>query len=186
MKKLLAVAAVATLCFLRIPNAKAESVVVSSNPLWTDTTMSLQIGDSVTITASGSWQFDYVSGSVGPDGMYREVALYDLFYSGAFQGALIAFVGTDPYQGHWGNGSFFPQAAGYWNIGSSAQFTSDKAGELWLGFNDDAVSAEPWTDNYGSVTAEISVAPVPEPSGFALALLGIVTLFGARRLRRSL
>ncbi|HUI07740.1 MAG TPA: hypothetical protein VL486_12125, partial [Verrucomicrobiae bacterium] len=152
MKSQLAVATVvAMLCLLGIPNVKAESLAVSSNPLWTDTTLSLQIGDSVTITASGSWQFDYVHGSCGPDGMYVEENLYDRFYSGALQGALVAYVGPDPYQGHWGDESFFPQATGYWNIGSSAQFTSDKDGELWLGFNDDAVSAQPWTDNSGSV-----------------------------------
>jgi hypothetical protein len=82
--------------------------------------------------------------------------MYDLFLYSANHGELIAYIGSDPYQGHWGDGSFFPQQTGYWAIGSSGQFTSNKNGELWLGFNDDAVS-EVIGDNAGSVTADITV-----------------------------
>jgi hypothetical protein len=170
MKRLLALAAVAAvLSFLGSANAQTLTLVVPANPLWTPTAISLNTGDAVSITASGSWRGSLNPPWTGPDGLAQDGwANYNLFMFGTNWGSLIAFVGPDPYQGHWGDGSFFPQTNGYWYIGSSAQFTSDKTGELWLGFNDDAVSKEIF-DNQGSVTAQIVV---PEPSTVILALLG--------------
>ena len=63
--------------------------------------------------------------------------------------SLIAFVGPNPYYWgtnyEWGNTSYFPQGAstnGYWPVGNAGgQFTNKgPAGELWFGFNDDAVT----------------------------------------------
>jgi Abnormal spindle-like microcephaly-assoc'd, ASPM-SPD-2-Hydin len=71
-------------------------------------------------------------------------------------GRLIGFVGTDPYQGQWGNGSFFPQTSGYVSVGSGQTFIAPYAGELWLGFSDDAVGFNVG-DNSGQVMATITV-----------------------------
>jgi hypothetical protein len=174
MKKLVTICVV--LSFLGISNAQALTVVVPANPLWTDTLLSLTNGDIVTITASGSWAWDSTHWS-GPDGDQGSPADGDEFLVGSVnKGSLLAFVGSDPYQSHWGDGSFFPQTSGYWNIGSSAQFTSDKTGELWLGFNDDAVSKNIY-DNGGSVTALV----IPEPATICLLGLGALGLLRKRR-----
>ena len=85
-------------------------------------------------------------------------------------------MGSDPLQGHWGDAGFFPQSTGYLDVGSSLQFNSASNGELWLGFNDDAVS-ENVGDNSGSVTAVITT--VPEPASGLLALLGGAVLLAA-------
>jgi hypothetical protein len=164
---------------LQTAQATTLTLNISPNPLWTDTGIYLSIGSSVSATASGSWtpSTDYPWLLCGPDGVSLE-GWTDGFMLGANTGALIAYVGSDPYQGHWGDSTFFPQAAGYWLIGSSGQFNSPYAGELWLGFNDDAQSMLVG-DNAGSVIAEVTV--VPEPSVLAV---GVLTLVGALTLRR--
>jgi len=163
------------LCLLQTTNATTLTLNVPANPLWTDTGIYLSIADTVVATASGSWSPS--NGNFGPDGFFGENWL-DGFMQGANIAALIAYVGSDPYQGHWGDNTFFPQATGYWLIGSSGQVTSPYAGELWLGFNDDAESMLVG-DNSGSVIAEITV--VPEPSVFAFGILNVVGMLTLRR-----
>jgi len=107
------------------------TVVVPANPLWTDTLLNLANGDIVTITASGVWswgenRWHYPEGE--PTWSYPNT--WDRFLCQAHHGELIAFVGLDPYQEHWGDGNFFPQTTWYWIIGRSSQFTSDKTGKL--------------------------------------------------------
>src|SRR5436190_4111609 len=142
-----------------ISNAQAQTtVVVSSNPLWTPTGITLSSGDTVTITASGSWSRDGVNFS-GPDGLPSGPLAFDEFqnFDANDHGRLIGFIGPDPYQGHQRTGSgFFPQPTGYISVGSSTTFTASTSGPLWLGFNDDAQSAFTF-DNVGSVTAVVSV-----------------------------
>jgi hypothetical protein len=185
MKRLMAMAiVVAVVNVLGVSYTEGSSVVVTASSLWTDTGLTLSIGDAVTITASGTWRYSS-DPAVGPDGVSLPAGAYDVFYSAALHGALIGFIGADPYQGHWGDGSFFPQATGYLNIGSNAQFSSNTAGKLWLGQNDDAVT-EAVYDNSGSLTSQISVAPVPEPTTWSLLALGVGALLGGRRLRRRL
>jgi hypothetical protein len=167
------------ICLLQTTNAATLSLTVSANPLWTDTGIYVSIGQSITATASGSWNpWTGVLSPCGPDGAPTAPDWDDSFLLGANSAALIAYVGTDPLQGHWGDRSFFPRATGYWVIGSSGGFTSPVAGELWLGFNDDAVNQQTW-DNSGSVMAQITV--VPEPSAFVLAGLGAAALMFCRR-----
>lgn len=126
---------------------------VLAHPLWTDLGLVVENGSLVTTTASGFWNWGTNRSAFGPDGDSNSpYPFWDLFCSKARQGALIAYVGPDPFQGHWGDSNFFPRATGYWSIGSSNQFITDRTGELWLGFNDDAVSQNNW-DNSGLVTA---------------------------------
>jgi hypothetical protein len=155
----------------------AITVVVPSNPLWTDTSIVLSQGTSVTVTASGTWS-GYFGGSpvlLGPDGEVNGPVPSDEFFSGANKAELIGFIGTDPYQGHFGDGSFFPQSSGYLAIGSSASFIALKSGKFWLGFNDDAVSGGVG-DNLGFVTANITA--VPEAGSLLLLGWGLAALGG--------
>jgi hypothetical protein len=170
----------AVLSLMCVASAQALQVYVPAESLWTDTRITLSRGDTVAVTASGTWCWKVEW--VGPNGVYDGTV--DTFLNDGTHGELIAFVGPDPYQGHWGDGNFFPQAAGYWGIGGSGQFISLTAGELWLGINDDAVT-EATSDNSGFVVANISVVPVPEPGAFHLALLGGV-LGGYRSIRRRI
>jgi PKD repeat protein len=143
-----------------ITHASTYNINVSANPLWTDTGVKVVKGQVVSIKASGTWNTG--NGKCDPDG--EDTTHSDLFITSdapSKHGELIAFIGsqsTDPYQGHWGNNSFFPQpaGAGYWAIGSNATFTVDRDGELWLGINDDAITKN-IGDNTGSLAALIKV-----------------------------
>lgn len=173
--------------FVSIGVADAStSVTVTANPLWTDTGLAITNGQMVSITATGSWTTG-IGGSVGPDGDGSPCCNWDLFLMNppAAHGELIAFVGPDPYQGHWGDGSFFPQpiGAGYWAIGSSASFTSDRNGELWLGINDDAVS-KATGDNGGMQATIITSRNIPEFPTVAVpvvSVIGLLFIFGRRK-----
>jgi hypothetical protein len=132
-------------------------VVVSANPLWTDTGIALSAGQYAAISASGTWC--WTGGCNGPDGSSDFVSLeYDefQFFDLLDHGRLIAFVGTDPYQGQWGNYFFFNQTSGYISVGSGQTFTTPYSGELWLGMNAAAVTKS-ITKNSGQLTANITV-----------------------------
>jgi hypothetical protein len=148
--------------------------VVQATSLWADTYLRVTNGWRVLVTANGSWSWQ-ANQTFGPDGDPNTTTTADLFYSGARHAALIGYLGLDPYQGHWRDGSFFPQPTGYWNIGSNNVFTADRTGELWLGFNDDAVTGGT-NDNSGFVTAQISIMP-PQPVIQLLTRQGSTLLF---------
>jgi PKD repeat protein len=142
---------------------------VSANPLWTNVDLNVAKGQTVSITASGTWNCG--EGTKGPTGD-NAGGLYDLFLNSTApskHGELIAFIGptsTDPYQGNWGNRSFFPRpvGAGYWAIGNNTTFTADRDGELWLGINDDAVT-KTIGDNTGSLVTVITITSIIPTSG---------------------
>jgi hypothetical protein len=128
--------------------------------LWTNTAITLAAGQTISISASGSWNWGQAVANFGPDGDPNTPFGY---YGDEFEGfdiedhgRLIGFVGVDPFQGEWRNGLFFPQTSGYISVGSGETFSSPWAGTLWLGFNDDAVNGGVG-DNTGQVTAEITV-----------------------------
>jgi thermopsin len=178
MKRILTVIIIGILCFsmfgVLAPKSKAEqtadtatTVVVTANPDWTDTGLSVGIGDTVTITASGDWtvNFNAPNDWCGPGGNGHST---DNYCTAATGGELIAFVGSTPPQP--GAGAPSDQSSLY-AVGASDTFTSGQSGELWLGINDDAYTNTPG-DNGGSVTASITVAtqvippsPVILPSG---------------------
>lgn len=179
MKKHLSIAIASILTLFVSFCATAQIFTIPAKPLWTDTGISVTSGEMVSIIATGSWSWG--TGENGPDGdptITYPPTLADEFYSSAQKAELIAFVGIDPFQGHWGDAAFFPQSSGYLAIGSNNQFTSPSAGDLWLGINDDAVS-EGVSDNSGSL--EVSVQVVPEPASVSLLAFGV---FGISLLRR--
>jgi hypothetical protein len=94
---------------------------------------------------------------------------------------MIAYIGSDPFQANWGNGSFFPQATGYVAVNNGVTFTSSISGSLWLGVNDDAVSLATG-DNYGSITTDVNVVPVP--GAVLLAMFGL-SVAGLKLRRRA-
>jgi hypothetical protein len=91
----------------------------------------------------------------------------DPFLGTASDFSLIAFVGPNPFfwnsTNEWGNGAYFPQGAstnGYYAVanstGSNWVFTATRTGELWFGFNDDAVAKDKG-DNSGFVIGQLII-----------------------------
>jgi hypothetical protein len=115
--------------------------------------------DVVTFNASGTWT-GLGNEYWGPGGAGATDS--DTFVL-ASHFSLIAFVGPNPYYSgttnEWGNPAYFPQpsgANGYWEIGNAPSFTTDRAGYLWFGFNDDAVT-QSIGDNYGVVGGQLII-----------------------------
>jgi hypothetical protein len=118
---------------------------VPSFPLWTDTGIALN-GGPVTVTyLSGQWSWSGTGELSDANGTGLDADSFDFFYQGpgASHGQLIATVGSNPL-----TGPFFP-------IGDGPTTLSGKTGELWLGFNDDAVSNSTG-DNQGSIKVQLT------------------------------
>jgi len=134
---------------------------VTANPLWTDTGLKVTNGQTVYFPAVGIW--DGGTGTCGPAGLAGGST--DPFLIKAVDDSLIAFVGPSPY--YWGTNyewvygnTYFPQQSstnGYWAVGSSnGIFKTDRTGELWFGFNDDAVYTN-IGDNWGFVAGQMQI-----------------------------
>jgi hypothetical protein len=144
---------------------------VTAYPLWTDTGIDITIGEIITVTPVAGDTWSTVGGNnVGPSG--SPINDYDLFFSGSLHSSMIAYIGSDPFQGHWGDGSFFPQATGYTAVNDGVVFISAVVGRMWLGCNDDAVSLAT-NDNYGSITTHVNVVPIPVPGAVLLGMIGL-------------
>ena len=158
------------------------SFVVTSDPLWTDSGMTVSSGQVLTFTASGTWNWG--GGDIGPDGS-ASGSSWDEWIINNKHGQLIGFVGTPLGGGDspWDNrnqGDVPPGPTNpgqFFEIGSSATVTMPITGTLWFGFNDDRVSGA-IGDNTGSVAVNV----VPEPSTYlaGLSALGMLGLFGWR------
>src|SRR5437868_1134472 len=85
----------ATLLCTRTSFSQLVSMDIPASPLWSSTGISLTNGEIVSITATGSWVWGGAdSGPFGPAGDFNNTS--DTFFSGAFHGGLIAYVGADP------------------------------------------------------------------------------------------
>jgi hypothetical protein len=156
------------------------SVTVRSNPLWTDTGLTLTAGHQVRIVAVGTdrWTWGGLATNNAAGFLpWNKPNTHDRFLFEANHGEMIGFVGADPYQGNWGepyydwydegdprNGQ--NQLPGYLHVGEQAvtadgfHGTAGEGGRLWLGFNDDAQS-QAVGDNEGSVEVTIHVSGRP-------------------------
>jgi len=156
-------------------------VTVYAKKLWADSGLLVQAGDVITISAAGSWTWDYHDNPlVGPDGDPNDdYNAFDLFEPFDFfsQARLLGFIGPLPEQKHNNDPSFFPQESGYFSIGSGQTFIAPYSGKLWLGFNDGAV-IEGTRDNKGSVLATVTV-------GGADATGPIITINGPKQACRQ-
>jgi hypothetical protein len=157
---------------LASPVAGATQVIVKANHTWKDSGLVLNAGDAVTISAAGQWSWNGEY-NVGPGGdPIDDFNAFDLFEPFDFfsQARLIAYIGNNPAQGHLGDPSFFPQTSGYISIGSGQTFVAPYGGELWLIFNDGAVTQTTETnDNTGSVAANVTVGN-SDPVGPAISI----------------
>lgn len=165
-----------------LPALAADPITVSvaSNPLWTSTGIVLSAGQPIRIVAQGDDIWTWGGGAEhGIDGYqpWNKPNTYDRFLYVANHGEMIGYVGSDPYQGNWGRyyydwyweGFYLNgrnQLPGYLHVGEYAitpegfQWTADRSGLLWLGFNDDAKS-KAIGDNIGFVEVQIYVGSPP-------------------------
>ncbi len=151
--------------------ADTAQVTILSKHLWQTTGITVHAGDVVSISASGSWTWGPIY-RVGPDGdPIDNFNAFDLFQPFDFfsQARVIAYIGSDPLQKHWGSGGFFPQQSGYFSIGSGQTFIAPYAGPLWVGMNDGAVTKSR-EDNKGQVTVNISAGALADPTGPDIAI----------------
>ncbi len=136
---------------------KATIPAKPATGFWTDTGLSLNRGDVVTITAdpSSRWALEgRWPGRAGADGFgfdrYRKLYKRGRLKPGPLASAPHAMLigqiggGTDP---------FSPQ--GVFEVGSRVTFTAGSAGRLYLTCNDDA-----YVDNTGSIGVKIEVIAV--------------------------
>lgn len=147
---------------------QSVTVNVSSNVVWQDTGISLNSGDALNVSASGSWSADPGDGYTGPDGYSQTssdnflnltdigVCAYCATTQTPHWGALIGYIGNNPpAAGSYTSTSILPEAQKVFVVGSNFQSNSQPSGELWLTFNDDAYSANTG-DNAGQVTATVT------------------------------
>ena len=66
-----------------------------------------------------------------------------------------------PAPGSYTNPSVLPEASNVFFVGKNYSATQSRSGELWLGFNDDAYSAN-IGDNSGQINATVSIFPTRE------------------------
>jgi len=159
-------------------NAGASVVTVTSNPLWTDTGISLTPSESVTISgATGSWTWEVPNGPFGPDGDNSVSYQYDEWIPDGYHGQLIGYIDATSSLNLNDYPRVFPQdAAGLFQIGTNTVTISGAQGELWLGFNDDFTTND-IEDNSGSVTVNVDVSAIPEPSALIVwSLLGTLAV----------
>jgi hypothetical protein len=160
------------------PQARAASaavqIQVSSSVQWVNTGITLSVGETLTVSATGLWSTDAnLFPNVGPDGYTQQSAdnFLNLTDRGSCStcastptphwGALIGYIGNNPpAAGSYTSTSIIPDAQKVFVIGSNFQSGAPFAGMLWLNFNDDAYSANTG-DNAGQVTATVNAGSQP-------------------------
>jgi hypothetical protein len=158
-------------------------VVVTANPLWTDTGIALATTDVAQIYgAAGGWAAQTSFPFSGPDGTNLCEDVWDEWISDGHQGQLIGFVGVNPNN----TNAVFADGPGLFVVSTNSVTFTGRAGELWLGFNDAFATRYPGNvgvnDNSGSVTVNVTTVSLPEDLSIGLAgpdiLLSIPTVFG--------
>ncbi len=137
-------------------------VTVPAQPQWTETPVSLAIGNSFSITANGSWRHDTCCGEFcGPNGDLAGGSYNSAFMTTVLHGALIGVIAS-PGPDDEDIKAFGLDNPNLFFVGSDFVTTTANAnGKLYFGFNDYGLPGNPaaTSDNAGSVTATVIVIP---------------------------
>lgn len=155
-------------------SASGNVFTVPATAQWENTGLNFNVGDSLTITATGSWcPGSPATCPVGPDGSSTQwpdnflnltdigVCAYCATTNTPYWAALIAYIGSaPPPAGSYTSTSILSEAQKIFVVGSNYSGTAANTGTLWLNFNDDAYS-NATGDNSGQVTATVSSGATP-------------------------
>jgi hypothetical protein len=146
----------------------ASEITVDATVNWVNTGIQVNVGDALTITATGAWTPgppEY--GMVGPDGSLIEwpdnflnladigTCAYCATTPTPHWAALIGYIGENPPgPGSYTSYDVIPEAMRIFVVGSNFITNSVLGGTLWLNFNDAAYSSVT-SDNSGEVIAQI-------------------------------
>ena len=172
-----------------IPVRQSSAITVTSDPLWTNTGITVLATDTVNFTgAAAAWTYAAGVPLFGPAGSFLAGGGFDEWVTDQQHGELIGFIGSSALNLNASPRVIGQNDAGLFAIGAGPFTETGRAGALWLGFNDDFASLA-IGDNSGSGSVDVSVASpnaVPEPSTLLLVgtSLGGLSMF-VRRRRKS-
>jgi len=139
-------------------------------------------GETISLTATGSFSCNPGCGSNGPDGLPVITGYTGVFNVGNYSGPAFALTGVF-------GGSSITTPWSVFLVGSSAFLTvPDGATQLYLGIpdGDNSGNVGDYSDNSGSFTVDFTIsAAVPELSTWAMMLLGFLGLGVMAHRRRN-
>jgi hypothetical protein len=167
----------------------AGQVIVPADGRWVDTGFDLRAGDSVRITAFGSWTDG--NETSGPDGSGKHWPdnFFNLVDVGVCAvcattmtsrwGALSGYIGSaPPAPGSYTSRAVLPEAWKIFFVGSNFNAAAGNSGRLWLNKNADAYSGH-IVDNSGAIAAVIETSTLtPAPPANVPAIPDFVCLGG--------
>jgi hypothetical protein len=158
---------------LPFSQASGATIGVPSNPLWTNTGISVLATDAVHFTgATASWTYQLGVPAFGPQGSFLAGAEFDEWITNSQHGQLIGFIGSTALNLNASPRVIPQDDPGLFAIGAGPTTETGRAGALWLGFNDDFLT-DAISDNVGSGSVDVAfdgaLNPVPEPATLLLA-----------------
>jgi PEP-CTERM motif-containing protein len=160
---------------------QSAAIPVTSNPLWTNTGITVLATDTVSFTgAAAAWTFGVGVPLFGPAGTFLASGGPEEWVTDLQHGELIGFIGGSGLNLNASPRVIGQNDSGLFAIGAGPFTETGRAGALWLGFNDDFASGA-ISDNVGSGSVDVDVSapagPSAAPEPATLLLFG-TTLVG--------
>jgi hypothetical protein len=184
MKRLLVIAMV----LMPFSHASGASIRVPSNPLWTNTGISVLATDTVSFTgATAAWTYQPLP-LFGAASSFLADGAFDEWITNLQHGQLIGFIGNAALDVNEFPRVIAQDVPGLFAIGAGPITATGRTGTLWLGFNDGYVTET--SDNLGSGSVDVSLNgnnlnPVPEPATLLVLATSLAGIGAFARHRRK-